>query len=141
LGTIIQHTANENATTIVSLEAEANRGLQIVRVLLAVIDSPATSVAREEWMKIVTTTAAMTISSNSPSSLTLEFWIAMLQLSAALLAKAAGGMMKRYITSYAALMGLVNQLKAQTSQIGDEVEAAELHGLLEDIALDLENLQ
>jgi len=141
LRTIIQHTTDETAPIIISTSAEANRGLQIVRVLLAIIDSPATSLPREDWMKIVTTTAAIKIPNNTPSSLVLEFWIAMLQLSAALLAKAAGGMMKRYITSYAALLGLVNQLKAQTSNMADEVEAAELHGLLEDVALDLENLR
>jgi hypothetical protein len=58
-----------------------------------------------------------------------------------LLSKAAGGMMKRYFTSHAALLGLVNQLKAHTNKMADKAEAAELHELLEDVALDLENLR
>ena len=49
--------------------------------------------------------------------------------------------MKRYITSYAALLGLVNQLKTQTNEIADEIEAAEHRGMLEDVALDLGNLR
>jgi hypothetical protein len=50
-------------------------------------------------------------------------------------------MMKRYITTYAALSGLVNQLKAQTNDTTDEFEAAELRSLSEDVALDLGNLR
>jgi hypothetical protein len=70
-----------------------------------------------------------------------RFHIATLQLSTALLSKASGGMIKRYITTYAALSGLVNQVKAQTNDTTDEFEAAELRGLLEDVALDLGNLR
>lgn len=141
LKSILQSTSNDTTTTSSSTLAEANRGLQIVQVLLVVIDSPATSFPREDWMTVVTTAAAMNISSSTPSSTILEFQIAMLQLSSALLSKAAGGMMKRYITSYAALSGLVNQLKVQTNDIVDETEGGELRGLLEDVALDLENLR
>ncbi|KAE9367462.1 DUF1941-domain-containing protein [Stipitochalara longipes BDJ] len=141
LKSIVQHTSDEKAPIVASTSAEANRGLQIVRVLLVVIDSPATSFPREDWMDVVTTTAAIKISNSNPSSLILEFQIAMIQLSAALLSKAAGGMMKRYITSYAALSGLVNQLMAQTNEMADKIEAADLRGLLEDVALDLGNLR
>ena len=140
LKSILQNISDSATNTSAKL-AETNRGLQIVRVLLVVIDSPATSFPREDWMTIVTTTAAMRVSSSIPLSAILEFQIAMLQLSSALLSKAAGGMMKRYITSYAALLGLVNQLKTQTNEIADEIEAAELRGMLEDVALDLGNLQ
>jgi hypothetical protein len=141
LKAIIQQTSDENTLSDASTSAEANRGLQVVRVLLAVIDSPSTSFPREDWMAVVTTTAAMKVLSGTPLPIILEFQIAMLQLSAALLSKASGGMMKRYITSYAALSGLVNQLKAQTNDMIDEIEAAELRGLLEDVALDLGNLR
>lgn len=141
LKAIVQHTSDENAPGDTSISAEANRGLQIVRVLLAVTDSPATSFPREDWMTAVTTAAAIKVLSGTPPSLILEFQIAMLQLSTALLSKAAGGMTKRYMTSYDALSGLATQLKAQTKDIADEIEAAELRGLLDDVALDLENLR
>jgi hypothetical protein len=49
--------------------------------------------------------------------------------------------MKRYMTSYAALSGLANQLQAQSNDMADEIEAAEFRGLLEDVTLDLENLR
>lgn len=61
----------------------------------------------------------------------------MLQLSAALLAKPAGGMTKRYITSQPALAGLVKQLRTVVRTMDDEAELAEFLGLLDDVALDL----
>ncbi|KUJ19498.1 DUF1941-domain-containing protein [Mollisia scopiformis] len=120
---------------------EANRGLQIVRVLLAVIDHQSTSFPEEAWMKMVTITASMNVPSTTPSPIILEFQIAMLQLSTALLSKAAGGMMKRYITSYSALSGITNQLSRLVQNLPDEVEGADLMSLLEDVSLDLGNLR
>jgi neurochondrin len=140
LKSILQTILDEKRTANTSSVADANRGLQIVRVLLVVIDSPATTFPREDWMTVVTAAAAMKISSRVPLPVVLEFQIAMLQLSSALLSKAAGGMMKRYITSYAALSGLVKQLKSQTNDMPDKSEAAELRGLLDDVALNLGNL-
>jgi hypothetical protein len=141
LKSILQNTSDDQKHRTSSTMAEANRGLQVVRVLLVVLDSPATSSPTENWMTVVTTTAALKVWDITPPSMVLEFQIAMLQLSTALLSKAAGGMMKRYITSYAALSGLVNELKSQANTMADQVEAAEFSGLLEDVALDLENLR
>lgn len=141
LKSILQTIPEETKATSSSIVSDANRGLQIVRVLLVVIDSPATSFPREDWMTVVTTTSAMKISGATPPSIILELQIAMLQISSALLSKAVGGMMKRCITSYAALSGLVNQLKTQTNDLPDQVEAAEFRALLEDVALDLENMR
>jgi hypothetical protein len=141
LQSILQTASDQPGTSTTSTLAEANRGLQIVRVLISVIDSPATSFPREDWMTVVTTTAAMKVLSTTLPSIILEFQIAMLQLSTALLSKAAGGMMKRYVTSYTALSGLVTQLKIQTDGMIDKAEAAEFRDLLEDVALDLGNLR
>lgn len=141
LKSILQNTADDQMRSGSSTVAEANRGLQVVRVLLVVIDSPVTSFPREDWMTAVTITAAMKVWATTPPSIVLEFQVSMLQLSTALLSKAAGGMMKRYITSYAALSGLVSQLAIQANTMSDEVEAAEFCGLLEDVALDLGNLR
>lgn len=49
----------------------------------------------------------------------------MLQLSTALLANAAGGVQKRYVTSNAALSGLTQQLKKIVADMDDGGEAAE----------------
>ncbi len=119
---------------------EANRGLQIVRVLLAVLDHQSTSFPEESWMTAVTTTASMNVPA-TPASIVLELQIAMLQLSTALSTKAAGGMMKRYITTYSAMSGLVDQLSRLVKDLPDEAEAVDLMALLEDVSLDLGNLQ
>jgi hypothetical protein len=138
---VLQNTSDDQIRNNSYAMAEGNRGLQVVRVMLVVVDSPATSFPKEDWMSVVTATTAMKVRSTTPPSIILEFQIAMLQLSAALLSKAAGGMMKRYITSYAALSGLVNQLKIQADTMVDKVEGVEFSGLLEDVALDLGNLR
>ena len=64
----------------------------------------------------------------------------MLQLSTALLSKAAGGAQKRYMTANPALSGLRNQLYTVAEGMDDKEEAAEFIGLLQDVQLDLENL-
>ncbi|KAH7348543.1 Neurochondrin-domain-containing protein [Rhexocercosporidium sp. MPI-PUGE-AT-0058] len=136
----ILKTANEQPT-ISQSSAEAGRGLQIVRVLLAIIDHEATSFPREDWMAVVTTTTSMHVTATAASPVVLEFYIAMLQLASALLSQSSGGMTKRYITSLPALSGLVKQLKALVKNMNDEAESSELMGLLDDVALDLENLR
>ncbi|KAF8857174.1 DUF1941-domain-containing protein [Acephala macrosclerotiorum] len=138
---IMRSTAEQKDLQETSMIGEANRGLQIVRVLLAVVDHQSTSFPQEAWMNVVTTTASMNVPQTIPASVILEFRIAMLQLSTALLSKAAGGMMKRYITSYSALSGLVNQLSRLTKGLPDETEAADLMSLLEDVSLELGNLR
>ena len=120
---------------------EAARGLEIVRVLLAVVDSPSTSSPREEWMEGIKTTASMKLPPVIPAPIILEFHISMLQLSTALLSKAAGGMQKRYVTSSAALSGLSKQLEDIVKRMDDKAEATEFLELLEDVFLNLENLR
>ena len=120
---------------------EAARGLEIVRVLLAVIDSPSTSSPQEHWMGAVTTIASMKVPPQTPTPIILEFQISMLQLATALLSEAAGGMRKRYVTSNVALSGLTNQLEAIVKRVDDKAEATEFMALLNDVSLDIENLR
>jgi hypothetical protein len=120
---------------------EAARGLEIVRVLLAVIDSPSTSSPQEHWMGAITTVASMKVPPQTSTPIILEFQISMLQLATALLSEAAGGMQKRYVTSNAALSGLTNQLEAIVKRVDDKAEATEFMALLNDVSLDLENLR
>jgi hypothetical protein len=138
---VLQSISNEPVPISTSISGEAARGLEIVRVLLAVVDSPSTSFLREEWMGAVTTAASMKTTSVIPSPIIIEFQISMLQLATALLSKAAGGMQKRYVTSNSALSGLAGQLRALVKSMDDEAEAAEFMGLLEDVSLDLENVR
>lgn len=130
--------ANLSESSLAS--SEAARGTQIVRVLLAVLDHPSTSFPQEEWMTAVTSTTSVKVPVNTPPSTVLEFMIAVLQLSAALLSKSSGGMTKRYITKQPALRGLAQQLKALATKINNRIEAMEFVGLLDDAILDLDNL-
>ncbi|KAH7412871.1 Neurochondrin-domain-containing protein [Cadophora sp. MPI-SDFR-AT-0126] len=139
LRSIIKSTTEQ--PTVHNASIEASRGLQIVRVLLAIIDHEATSFPREDWMAIVTTTTSIKLPSPTAPPVVTEFHIALLQLSTALLSKSSGGMTKRYITSLPALSGLVKQLKAVVKNMDDEGEASEFIGLLDDVSLDLENLR
>jgi hypothetical protein len=139
LDAVLKTTTHDQAAPTKTKLSEADRGLQIVRVLLAVLDHPSTSSPREEWMATVQLTASMKPPTEVPSII-LEFQISMLQLSTALLTKAAGGMQKRYITSCAALSGLTRQLEGLAENLDDKGEAAEFIELLEGVSLDLENL-
>ncbi|KAK6586421.1 hypothetical protein PZA11_001478 [Diplocarpon coronariae] len=135
----ITRSTSDNATASTS-SAEASRGLQIIRVLLAIVDHEATSFPRGDWMMVVTTTISMKISAVTLPSMIIEFQIAMLQVSVALLGKLSGGMRKRYFTSLPALSGLVKQLRLSVESLEDEAESSEFTELLNDISLDIENL-
>ena len=120
---------------------EAARGLEIVRVLLAVLDHPLTSYVPEDWMAAVITAASMKPASPTSAPVIIEFQISILQLATALHSKAAGGMQKRHVTNIAALSGLTRQLEDISKAMGDKVESADFIGLLEDVRLELENLR
>ncbi|TVY59356.1 Uncharacterized protein LCER1_G001099 [Lachnellula cervina] len=121
--------------------AQAARGLEIVRVLLAVVDHPSTSLPQENWMEAIKVTASMKPCATPAPSLVLELQIAALQLSTALLSKAAGGVQKRHVTSISALSGLVSQLKFLTKGLSNETDKVEFADLLEDVSLELDNLR
>ena len=121
--------------------AEASRGIQIVRILLAAVDDQSRSFPEEDWMTALATTAAIKVPATTPPSIVIELYTAILQLSTALLSKSAGGMMKRYITSHAALSGLANQLRSLVAGMDDEKDKAESLEALDDILLDLENIR
>lgn len=139
LSTILNHTTKDQESNI-SVSASAARGLEVVRVLLAVVDHNLTSFPREDWMSAVTITALLNPPSNSSPPIVLELQIAMLQLSTALLSKASGGTQNRYMTSNSALSKLGNQLESVVMTMENKEEAAEFISLLEDVKLDLDNL-
>jgi hypothetical protein len=141
LDSIQQDLTNEPASGSLPANNEAARGLEIVRVLLAVLDHSSTSFPQEEWMSLVSTAASMKPLSDASAPIILEFQISMLQLATALLSKAAGSMQKRQVTSIAPISGLARQLERIVKSMDDNSETTEFFGLLEDILLDLENLR
>ncbi|KAI9641206.1 hypothetical protein NHQ30_010006 [Ciborinia camelliae] len=119
---------------------EASRGLQIVRILLAVIDEESTSYIKQEWLTAISTTSSMKLSASTSPSVVIELHIAMLQLSTALLSKAGEGIQKRYASEQKVLTKLADQLEVVVGEMGNKNEAEEFVELLEDVILDLENL-
>ncbi|KAH6668720.1 Neurochondrin-domain-containing protein [Halenospora varia] len=117
----------------------ASRGLEIVRVLLAVVDHPSIFSPREEWMTIITHVSSMKTSATLLASV-LELQIGALQLATALLSKAVKGVQKRYVTSFPPLLGIVNQLRGLVEKL-DDTECADLTASLDDVSLELENLR
>lgn len=140
LENILTNSVNQQMLDSSSVISEAGRGLQIIRVLLAVLDHPSISSPREDWMPVVTLVASMKPPSRASTSMILELQIAMLQLSTALLSKAAGNMQRRFIANRSALSGLLTRLEEAVGGMEDKSLSTELSELLEDIALDLENL-
>ncbi|TVY46037.1 hypothetical protein LSUB1_G000180, partial [Lachnellula subtilissima] len=138
---ILKSISESNSISDAATLAQAARGLEIVRVLLAVVDHPSTSLPQENWMETIKVTASMKPCATPPPSLILELQIAALQLSTALLSKAAGGVQKRYVTSISALSGLVNQLQSLTKGLSNETDKVEFTDLLEDVSLELDNLR
>jgi len=141
LRSIIKHISGGTDPQDNSIVAEANRGLQIVRILLAILDHERTSFPEESWMSIIKDTSGMKVTSTAHSTTAVELQIAMLQLCTALMTKASGGMTKRYMTSHAALSGIMSQLISAIHTMNDRTEAAEFLVLLEDVSMDLENLR
>jgi len=141
LEAILRNIGNNQNMDGLSQASEASRGLEIVRILLTVLDHHSTSSRSEDWMTAITSASSMKVPSDSPPPKVLEFQIAMLQLSAALLSEAPVSMQKRYASSSTALSGILSQLKVLVNGISNKTESRELLELLEDVALDLGNLR
>ncbi|KAA8563736.1 hypothetical protein EYC84_011755 [Monilinia fructicola] len=122
------------------LISEAARGLQIVRILLAVIDEESTSYIKQEWLTAVSFTSSMEFSTSKLPSTVIELHIAMLQLSTALLSISGEGIQKRHSNDQRALTKLVGELEAKVKDMEDKREANEFLELLADVVLDLANL-
>jgi len=141
LQSICSSLSGQSRTEVVLATSEAGRGLQIIRVLLCVVDHESTSYPSEEWMALLATATGLKLPTMAPPSEVIEFYIAILQISAALLSKSAGGMTRRYVTSIPALSGLLTQLQNLVKGMGNEQDAVEFSSLLDDVALDLGNLR
>ncbi|RFU29995.1 hypothetical protein B7463_g6371, partial [Scytalidium lignicola] len=140
LETILMTAPSGRQSTNAPSLATISRGLEIVRILIAITDQWNSGMLTEGPMKAITLTASMKISSGPSSPQLLELQIAMLQLSAALLSKAHDGMRKRYKTCTNTIKDTLKELESSVNLLDDKVEATELMKLLEDVSLDLENI-
>ncbi len=117
-------------------EQAASRGIEIVRVLLAVVDDYAVTEPPLPWMEVVSAAAGLA-PCNSASSMILELEIACVQLAMALLGRASPGLRRKYKDGMAALARLTNGLRGKCEQFGD----GELRGALDDVVIELKNLR
>lgn len=122
-----------------SIDEYVERGQDLVRVLLVVVDSESTTEPRESWMEIVKSTASMK-PSTSKDQLTLDLQIAVLQLAAALLTSSSKGMQKRYVMYTTGMLGLATQLQKEARKLKGQ-DKEEVCEELSDVIMTLENLR
>lgn len=115
------------------------RGQDIVRVLLLVVDSESTTEPRENWMEIVKSATSMK-PSTSKDPLALDLQIAVLQLAAALLTSSSKGMQKRYVMYSTGMLGLATQLRKEARKLKGQ-DKEETREALNDIIMTLENVR
>lgn len=121
-------------------DAEAARGVEVVRVLLPIVEAEEPGV-REEWMDLVTRVAAWDVPSvpeNRAVGVVEEFQVAVLQLVTALLVNTHAGMQRRYVHSTSAVLGIAGQLKKRIRDGGGD---AGLKESLEDVLTTLGRLR
>ncbi|KAK4123620.1 DUF1941-domain-containing protein [Parathielavia appendiculata] len=108
----ILEASSSSSSSSGSLEEDAARGVEIVRVLLQIAEA-ARPGSREAWMDLVTKVAAWYVPEADQPSVVLECQVAALQLVTALLANTHPGMQKRYVHSTTAVLGIANQLRVK----------------------------
>jgi hypothetical protein len=113
------------------VEADAARGVEIVRVLLQITEAERPG-PRESWMDVVTKVAAWYVPEGDQLAVVVECQVAALQLVTALLANTHPGMQKRYVHSTTAVLGIANQLKGKVK--GDRALEEALEDVLRTLA-------
>jgi len=115
------------------------RGQDIVRALLAVVDSESATGPRESWMEVLKIVASMK-PSTSKDPMWMDLQIAVLTFAGALLTSASDGMRKRYVMYTTAMLGLATQLEKEAQRF-KSLEKEELREEISDIVVTLENLR
>ncbi|ELR04309.1 hypothetical protein GMDG_06698 [Pseudogymnoascus destructans 20631-21] len=136
LESIVRYTTAEPAGNV---NSEASRGIEIIRVLLAVVDDTAVTEPHEHWMRIAETAASMKPGPKLIAPWAMELKIAMIQLAAALLHKASPGMRRRYRPTAVALSGLSQALQTQLKD-GKNLMPQDFQDSIDDVVLELANL-
>jgi hypothetical protein len=108
------------------MEAEAARGVEVVRVLLQIAEAE-TPGPREAWMDVVTKVAAWDVPEVKQAPVVEECQVAALQLVTTLLVNTHPGVQKRYVHSMSAVLGIANRLRGKVK--GDKA----LEEALEDV--------
>ncbi|KAL3953526.1 hypothetical protein PCL_04289 [Purpureocillium lilacinum] len=116
-------------------EANATRGIEIVRILLQIAEQESTG-TEEAWMDLITAVASWDASSTQGlRPVEQEFTVAVLQLCCTLLENARDGMRTRYKHSVSAISGIASQL---SGSMGKETVLREE---MEDVLVTLRELE
>jgi hypothetical protein len=136
---LISIVSGSGATEDSSADEYVEKGQDLVRVLLVVVDSEPTTEPRESWMEIIKSAASMK-PPTSKDPIALDLQIAVLQLAAALLTSSSYGMRKRYVIYITAMLGLATQIRKEVRKLkGQDME--EIREELNDVIMTLENLR
>ena len=105
-------------------------GTDIIRVLLAIIESDVAGPTKEEWMNIITVLSCQSLSSDDDTEYLLDFRIALAQLSVELLSRAPRGIRRRYVGAANHILAF-SRAALKTAVGGDTWEGLEevVHGL------------
>ncbi|KAG8161674.1 hypothetical protein KVR01_008661 [Diaporthe batatas] len=124
------------STSSASDEAEAARGVEIVRVLIPAVEGESPG-SREAWMAVVTAVAGWDVPDAEQPPAVYEFQVAVLQLVAALMENTRPGVQRRYVHSTSAVLGIVEQLMGKIVKVHDEA----LEDSLRDVETTLSGLR
>lgn len=117
------------------IPSEHARGIEIIRVLLAVVESDVTGPAKEEWMPIVDLARQSIV--HAPSTADLELGIAICQLAVELLVRAPRGVRNRKRNAVTGMRKYANALLAKV----DGAESAGVRDGLEEVVQGLDGLR
>lgn len=103
---------SRDLTDIVQTLSQSNaaRGIETIRILLAIVDEERTETA-EEWMDLITSISGWSLPDGVQSPIVRELELNVVQLCCSLLAKANPGLRRRYLHSTRAIAGIAFLLK------------------------------
>jgi hypothetical protein len=107
-----------------SLDAR-QRGIDIVRVLLEIVQSDITGPSKEDWMHLVKLAARPDYPSPSREAGALDLRIAVAQLAVELLARAPRGVRRKYLAVAQALSRIIQAMRNDNSIAGEAKEGLE----------------
>ncbi|KAI9733772.1 MAG: hypothetical protein M1818_007186 [Claussenomyces sp. TS43310] len=136
-------TQDENSQDVSSciLTGDASRGIEIVRILLAVVDHESMREPREDWMSVIGSTASMRHLTLPTNPLDLELRMDLLLLSVALLDTASPGAQRRYKSYLSSLLDFASQLRSALPRVFGGVVLAEYQEQLSELTNGLEKLR
>jgi hypothetical protein len=107
-----------------SLDA-SQRGIDIVRVLLKIVESDITGPTKEDWMDLVKLAARPDYPNPSRGAGTLELRIAVAQLAVELLVRAPTGVRRKYLAAAHGLSRIIQAMRNDDSIAGEAREGLE----------------